>query len=153
MIATAAAGYLAPAAFGLIIAGLTRLDRTMWALWIALAALALMLLHIRNWFGLLVVAVAGAGVAAVVWWAPEQVQHGAATLTAWFLLLAAPRTAFELWSHRRRRRTRTTDADILARLTHLPAILWVGAFVILDLAALALGAWWLGADTLVRQLQ
>lgn len=153
MIATAAAGYPAPAIFGLGIAGLIQLDRTMWALWIALGALALMLLHIRNWFGLLVVTVAGGGVAAIVWWAPEKTQHAAALLAAWFLLLAAPRTAFELWTHRRRRRTRTTDADILARLTHLPAVIWVAAFIVIDLGALAVGAWWLGADTFVRRLQ
>lgn len=146
MIATAAAGYLAPAAFGLIIAGLVQLDRTMWALWIALGVLALMLIHIRNWFGLLVVAIAGAGVAAVVWWAPERVQHGAAMLVAWFMLIAAPRTAIELWSHRRRSRSRTTDADLLARLTHLPAVIWVGIFLVVNLAALGLGGWWLGAD-------
>ncbi len=149
MVATAAAGYLAPAAFGLIIAGLVQADRTMWALWLALGALALMLLYIRNWFGLLVVAIAGAGVAAVVWWAPERVQHGAAMLVAWFMLFAAPRTAIELWSHRRRTRSRTTDADMLARLTHIPAVLWVGLFLLVNLGALALGAWWLGADKVI----
>ncbi|MDQ3157260.1 MAG: M50 family metallopeptidase [Actinomycetota bacterium] len=144
MIATAAAGYLAPAALGLLIAALVQADRTMWALWFALAALALMLLYIRNWFGLLVVAVAGVGVAAIVWKAPERVQHAAALLAAWFMLIAAPRTALELWSHRRGRRSRTTDADVLARLTHMPAVLWVGVFLLLNLGALGLGAWWLG---------
>jgi len=144
MIATAAAGYLAPAVLGLLIAALVQFDRTMWALWFALAALALMLLYIRNWFGLLVVAIAGVAVAAVVWRAPERVQHGAALLAAWFMLIAAPRTAFELWSHRSRQRSRTTDADVLARLTHIPAVLWVGVFLVLNLAALGLGAWWLG---------
>jgi uncharacterized paraquat-inducible protein A len=144
MIATAAAGYLAPAVLGLLIAALVQADRTMWALWFALGALALMLLYIRNWFGLLVVAIAGVAVAAIVWKAPERVQHGAALLAAWFMLIAAPRTALELWSHRRRRRSRTTDADVLARLTHIPAVLWVGVFLMLNLAALALGAWWLG---------
>lgn len=144
MIATAAAGYLAPAALGLLIAALVQLDRTMWALWFALGALALMLLYIRNWFGLLVVGIAGLGAAAVVWRAPETVQHGAAMLTAWFMLIAAPRTALELWTHRRRRRSRTTDADVLARLTHLPAVIWVGVFLLLNTAALGVGAWWLG---------
>lgn len=144
MIATAAAGYFAPAALGLLVAALVQLDRTMWALWFALGALALMLLHIRNWFGLLVVALAGMGVAAVVWWAPERIQHSAAMLTAWFMLIAAPRTAIELWSHRRRRRSRTTDADVLARLTHIPAVIWVGVFLLVNTVALALGTWWLG---------
>jgi len=149
MIATAAAGYLAPAALGLLVAALVQLDRTMWALWFTLGALALMLLYIRNWFGLLVVAVAGIAVAAIVWRAPEQVQYAAALLAAWFMLLAAPRTALELWSHRRRERSRTTDADVLARLTRIPAVIWVGVFLLLNLAALGLGAWWLGADTFV----
>lgn len=144
MIATAAAGYLAPAVLGLLIAALVQADRTMWALWFALGTLALMLLYIRNWFGLLVVAIAGVAVAAIVWKAPDRVQHAAALLAAWFMLIAAPRTALELWSHRRRRRSRTTDADVLARLTHIPAVLWVGVFLVLNLAALALGAWWLG---------
>ena len=145
MIATAAAGYLAPAILGLLIAALVRDGRTRWALWFALGALALMLLYIRNWFGLLVVAAAGVAVAAIIWWAPERVQQSAALLAAWFMLLAAPRTALELWSHRRRRRSRTTDADVLARLTHLPAVIWVGIFLLLNLGALGLGAWWLGA--------
>lgn len=149
MIATAAAGYLAPAAFGLIIAALVQSDRTMWALWISLAALALMLVHIRNWFGLLIVALAGMGVAAIVWRAPERLQLVAGLLVAWFLLFAAPRAAFELLAHRRRTRSRTTDADVLARLTHVPAMLWVIAFLSLNLGALALGAWWLGFDKVV----
>lgn len=150
MIATAAAGYLAPAALGLLIAALVQADRTMWALWFALGILALMLLYIRNWFGLLVVAIAGVAVAAIVWRAPEHVQHSAALLAGWFMLFAAPRTALELWSHRRRRRSRSTDADILARLTHIPAVIWVTIFLALNLGALGLGAWWLGADTVVR---
>ncbi len=153
MIATAMAGYLAPASFGLGIAALIQLDRTVWALWIALGTLALMLLHIRNWFGLLVVTLASAGVATIVWLAPEQLQHAAAMLAAWFLLIAAPRTVVELWSHRRRRRSRTTDADILSRLTHVPALIWIAAFIAINVGALVLGAWWLGADTLVRRLQ
>lgn len=144
MIATAAAGYLAPAVLGLLIAALVQADRTMWALWFALGALALMLLYIRNWFGLLVVALAGVAVAAIVWKAPERVQHAAALLAAWFMLIAAPRTALELWSHRRGRRSRTTDADVLARLTRIPAVLWVGVLLLLNLGALGLGAWWLG---------
>ncbi|MBC7595555.1 MAG: M50 family metallopeptidase [Kineosporiaceae bacterium] len=153
MIATAAAGYLAPAILGLLIAALVEADRTMWAMWLALGILALMLLYIRNWFGLLVVAVAGVAVAAILWRAPERVQQSAALLAGWFMLFAAPRTALELWSHRRRRRSRNTDADILARLTHIPAVIWVAIFLTLNLGALGLGAWWLGADTVVQRSQ
>jgi hypothetical protein len=137
MIATAAAGYLAPAALGLVSVLLVEQDRTSWALYAGLATLALMLVFIRNWFGLLVVGLSAVGVALLVWRAPEHVQDFAALTFAWFLLVAAPRTVVDLWRHRRRVRTRTTDADILARLTVLPAPVWNTIFLLLTLTALA----------------
>ncbi len=45
-------------------------------------------------------------------------------------------------SARRRGRARTSDADVLARLTHVPAVLWVGLFLVADLAAVLLAAHW-----------
>ena len=56
--------------------------------------------------------------------------HGLAAwgLTA-FLLLGAPRTVVELQIARRRHGGGTSDADLLARITPLPAIVWVGADV------------------------
>lgn len=137
MIATAAAGYLAPAALGLGSVLLVDGGHTPWALYAGLATLALMLLYIRNWFGLVVVGLSGAGVGLLIWRAPERVQDFAALTFAWFLLVAAPRMTIDLWSHRRRMRTRTTDADILARLTFLPAPVWNAIFLLLTLAALA----------------
>ena len=53
----------------------------------------------------------------------------AAPTVAWFLLIAAPRTMLDLWGHRRRARTRTSDADVLGRLTHLPAAVWNAFFI------------------------
>ncbi|MEJ7634354.1 M50 family metallopeptidase [Aeromicrobium sp.] len=137
MIATAAAGYLAPAALGLGSVALVDGGHTPWALYAGLATLAMMLLYIRNWFGLVVVALSGAGVGLLIWQAPERVQDFAALTFAWFLLIAAPRTVLDLWRHRRRTRTKTTDADILARLTFLPAAAWNLLFLLLTLAALA----------------
>jgi hypothetical protein len=84
-----------------------------------------------------VVALSGAAVGVLIWRAPEQVQDFAALTFAWFLLLAAPRTVLDLWRHRRRVRTRTTDADILARLTVLPAAVWNLLFLVLTVGALA----------------
>jgi hypothetical protein len=137
MIATAAAGYLAPAALGLGSVLLVDGGHTPWALYAGLATLALMLLYIRNWFGLVVVGLSGAGVGLLIWRTPERVQDLAALTFAWFLLVAAPRMTLDLWTHRRRMRTRTTDADILARLTFLPAAVWNTIFLLLTLAALA----------------
>ena len=137
MIATAAAGYLAPAVLGLTVIALVDSGHTAWAIYAALAVLGAMLGFIRNWFGLLVVLLSGAAVGLLVWRAPDDVQTFAASTVAWFLLLAAPRATVDLWSHRRRARTRTTDADVLARLTFLPAPVWNALFVLLTLAALA----------------
>ena len=136
MVATAAAGYLAPSALGLVERG-----HTDWALYTGLATLAMMLAFIRNWFGLLVVALSGVAVGVLIWRAPEHTQDLAALTFAWFLLIAAPRTVIDLWSHRRRVRTRTTDADVLARLTHLPTPVWNLFFLLVTAAALAAAIW------------
>jgi hypothetical protein len=66
----------------------------------------------------------------------------AATAT-WFLLLAAPRAVVELQAVRRRRGSPDSDADQLARLTRVPALLWVGVFLLVDVGALLLGGSWL----------
>ena len=101
--------------------------------------LALLLLQIRNFFGLWSVLVAGAALFAVTWWASPQVQLVAAYLVTWFLLLAAPRAVVELQRHRRRGHGRSSDADVLARLTRLPGLLWVGFFLVVTLGCLLLG--------------
>jgi hypothetical protein len=138
MVAMAAAGYLAPSVLGLTCTWLVDAGHTPWALWAALLTLALMLLYIRNWFGLLVVAVAGGVVAVLIWRTASEAQDLAASVLAWFLLVAAPRATLDLWSHRRSTRSRTTDADLLARLTHVPAGLWNALLLVATLAALVL---------------
>lgn len=144
MIATAAAGYLAPAALGLGVVTLVESGRTAWALYLALGTLAAMLVFIRNWFGLLVVVLSGAAVSALIWRAPETVHDFAALTFGWFLLVAAPRTTLDLWGHRRRVRTRTTDADVMARLTVLPAAVWNLLFLLLTAGALGAAVWLVG---------
>lgn len=137
MIATAAAGYLAPTVLGLGVLLLVRAGHVAWALWLALVVVGFVLAFIRNWYGVLVVLLAGAGAAALIWRAPAEVQELAAEGFAWTLLVGAVRATLDLWSHRRRSRTRTSDADVLARLTHLPAPLWNLLFVVACAAPLA----------------
>lgn len=141
MMATAAAGYLAPAALGLGVVALVEAGRTAWALYLALGTLAAMLVFIRNWFGLFVVLLSGAAVAALIWRAPDRLHDYAALSFAWFLLIAAPRTTFDLWTHRRRVRTRTSDADVLARLTVVPAAVWNVLFLLVTTGALGTAVW------------
>ncbi len=139
MVAMAAAGYLAPSVLGLACIWLVDTGHTAWALWAGLLTLALMLLYVRNWFGLLVVGLAGGAVALLIWRTPAEVQDLAASVLAWFLLVAAPRATLDLWSHRRHTQSRTSDADLLARLTHVPAGAWNAFLLLVTVAALVLG--------------
>jgi hypothetical protein len=143
MVLTCAAGYTGPGLFGLGAAALLASGHAIGLLWALLALLALLLVQIRNWYGLWSVLVTGGVVFAATWWLPPQGQAVFAALATWFLLLAAPRTVLELQSARRRRRAPDSDADQLARLTGLPALVWVGIFLVVDVGALVLGGRWL----------
>jgi hypothetical protein len=143
MVLTCAAGYLGPGLFGLGAAALLAAGHAVGLLWALLALLALLLVQIRNWFGLWSVLATAAEVFAVTEWLPPDGQAAFAAAGTWFLLLAAPKTVVELQRARRRRGTPHSDADQLARLTRLPAVLWVGLFLLVDVGALLLGSWWL----------
>ncbi|WNV77736.1 M50 family metallopeptidase [Geodermatophilus sp. DSM 44513] len=142
MVLTCAAGYPGPALFGLGAAALLAAGHAALLLWALLALLALLLVQIRNWYGLWAVLATGAVVLAVTGWLPPAGQAAFAAAVTWFLLLAAPKTVLELQRARRRRAAPDSDADQLARLTRLPAVLWVGVFLLVDVGALLLGGWW-----------
>lgn len=143
MVATALAGYLGPALLGLGAAALLHHRHALAVLWLAVLLLGLLLLQIRNFYGLYAVGVAALAVLAVSWWGSEQVQSLAAYAGTWFLLLAAPRPVVELQLARRRGRARGSDADVLARLTRVPGLLWVLVFTVVTLACLVVGGRWL----------
>jgi len=141
MVATAAAGYLAPSLAGLIGVVLLAFDQVTVMLWAATGLLLAMLVMVRNAYGALSLLLTGAIVVAVSLLAGADVQAGFAYAVTWFLLLAAVRPVGELWRERRRRGQGRTDADQLARLTRVPAGVWVGFFGLGTLAALAAGGW------------
>jgi Peptidase M50B-like len=143
MVATAFAGYAGPALLGLGAAYLLGRDHALAVLWLAVVLLTLLLLQIRNFFGLYVVGVAGVAVFVVSWWGSGLVQTTAAYVGTWFLLLAAPRPVVELQQQRRRGRARTSDADLLARLTRVPGLVWVAGFLAVTLGCLFAGGRWL----------
>ncbi|MCW2793400.1 MAG: putative rane protein [Nocardioides sp.] len=143
MVATAAAGYAGPGLLGLGAAWLLHERHALAVLWLAVLLLGLLLLQIRNFYGLYAVLVAGVAVFVVSWWASAQAQSLVAYAGTWFLLLAAPRPVLELQGERRRGRARSSDADTLARLTGLPGLVWVGFFLAVTLGCLVLGAGWL----------
>lgn len=143
MVLTCAAGYLGPGLFGLGAAALLAAGHAVGLLWALLALLALLLVQIRNWFGLWSVLATAAVVFAVTEWLPPEGQAGFAAAGTWFLLLAAPKAVLELHRSRRRRAAPDSDADQLARLTGLPGLVWVGVFLLVDVAALVMGTRWL----------
>ncbi len=143
MIMTTAAGYVGPALLGLAAAALLANHRAVGLLWALLILLALILIQVRNWFGLWSVLVSAGVVFAVSWWLQPQTQSAFAYVLTWFLLLAAPRPVLELQTQRRGRAAASSDADQLARLTKVPGIVWVGFFLVATVGALALGARWM----------
>lgn len=141
MVLTLAVGYIGPSLLGLAAAFALTRGYAVGLLGGLLVVLALLLVQIRNLFGLWVVLVAGGLVFAVSWWGSATWQVASACAVTVLLLLGAPRTVLELHASRRRGQQRTSDADQLARLTHLPGIVWVGFFLLVTLAAAVVGGW------------
>ena len=139
MVATLMAGYLAPALVGLAAGGLLIAGYSLGLLWLLVILLALMLLQIRNFAGFGIIVLVGAVLVAVSWYAPAPVQSGVAYLVTWILLLSAPKPVLELVQMRRVGRTSHSDADQLARLTRMPAELWIVLFLVLNCIGLLLG--------------
>lgn len=145
MVAMLAAGYLAPAALGLVAALLLADGRSVALLWLLVVLSAGLILWVRNGYGFLVLLVGGAGVLLVTWYGNGQVQSVAAYLITWLLLLAAPRPLVELLTAGRRR-GRTSDPDQLAGLTRMPAVLWILLLLLANLAGLVVGVSALAPD-------
>jgi hypothetical protein len=147
MVATTAAGYPGPALVGLAAAWVLGQGYAVGVLWVLLVAVVLLLLQVRYAYGVLVLLLGGAGLAALTWWAPTAWQVAVAYALTCFLLLGSPRAVLELQTHRRRDRrsgrARTSDADQLARLTLFPAIGWVGLFLVVTVGALVQGMAWI----------
>jgi Peptidase M50B-like len=138
LVATAAAGYLAPPLLGAGAAALLAAGHETAMLWLALVLLAATFLAVRNAFGALAVLVTAGGVFAISYFTAAAVQAGFAYLAAWFLLFGGMRPVLELT--RRRYRRGVTDADQLGQLTGVSSGLWTALFLLVSAAALAAGA-------------
>jgi len=145
MVAMLAAGYLAPAVLGLVAALLLANGRSVGLLWLLVLLTAALILWVRNGYGFLVLLVGGAAVFLLTWYGGGTVQSVAAYLIAWLLLLASPRPLVELLASGRRR-GRTSDPDQLAKLTRLPAPVWMVLLLLANLAGLVVGVSTLAPD-------
>ena len=132
------AGYLGPSAVGLGGVFLLLHGRPGVVLWASLVLLALILIKIRNGLGF--VAVIGTGL--VLYWVlhtwSEPGQLAFAHFWVWFLLIGGVRTITNLfWGVARN--NQESDAAVLAKLTLLPDIVWLGIFWLGTMAALIYG--------------
>ncbi|MFR9727613.1 M50 family metallopeptidase [Saccharopolyspora sp. MS10] len=143
MVFTLFAGYPAVSLLGLGGAALVSFDQERIALWAAIGLLAVMLLAIRNAYGVLSVVVTGGALFAVSWFATPQWQAACCVLVSWFLLFGGLRPIAELRGKRTGGRAPSSDADQLARLTRFPAAGWLGVWFLIGGAALLLGGRWL----------
>jgi len=141
MILTLLAGYPAASVVGAIGAVLLTTGRITLMLAVALALLPMMLVMIRNIFGVISVVTTWGLIFAVAWFTPADVQSIFAYTAVWFLLFGGVRPVFELHRQRRRGRMPYSDADQIGRLTHVPALVWVGVFLSLAVLALVTGGW------------
>ncbi len=121
-------------------------------LWAGIVLLLVLLTQIRNWFGLLSVIGTGAATFAVIWWGSSNVMLGFACALTWLLLVGGGRAVLELQRTRHQQLRHgggqlSSDADQLARLTHLPGLIWVGLFLILAIASLGGSGWMLLRQT------
>lgn len=145
MTLTLASGYPAPTVVALGAAVLLHLGYAVGLMWLLVVACGLMLVQIRNLYGLWVILVVGAGLVSVSWWMPPLYLSWLAYLLVWLLMLSGPRPLVELARQRRDGRSRGSDIDQLARITPVPAFGWLAWFWLLTVAGLVAGGWLLMA--------
>ncbi|MFD5104157.1 M50 family metallopeptidase [Streptomyces cinereoruber] len=143
IVLTLAAGYPAAPLLGLGGAALIGTHRTTLLLWAATALLLALLVMVRNAYGILTVLLTGAAFLLVSLLTGPDVQGAFACAAVWFLLLGGVRPAFELQAKRRRGGAPDSDADQLARLTHVPAGVWLIFFHTVSICCLIGGGRWL----------
>ncbi|KFI82108.1 M50 family metallopeptidase [Bifidobacterium psychraerophilum] len=143
---TCFAGYLAPALWGLGCAALVAAGYATGALWLLVILLALMLTRIRNGYGAASVIICLIAVVALSWWGSPDMRLLAATVLAGFLLLGSIRPLVELQIQRTQGRAGQSDADQLARLTHISALLWILLWLLIALIALWYSLQWITAQ-------
>lgn len=131
------AGYLGPSLSGLAAACLIALDEITIALALTLACLVIMLIFIRNFFGVISVVLNGALVFLVLRYGTPAAQTVAACILSWFLLFSGVRWVLM-------HGTGAQDAINLTQATRIPRFVWVIFWLAITVAAL-----WAGGHLLI----
>ncbi len=126
------AGYLGPSAFGLGAAKLISVGHAVAVLWLSLLLLAILLTMVRNLFGVFSVVITGFVLYLFARYAAVGTDKVVAYVITWFLLLSGLRMVVEHGSG-------ADDAGILAGITYIPRVLWLGLWLVGTTFALVLG--------------
>lgn len=140
MVVMLLAGYLTPCLLGLGAAGLVAAEQHQLILALSIALLVALLVTVRNVFAVVVIVLTGAALVAAGFAASLSVQRASAAVLAWFLLLGGLRSIGDLRRGRRRAGGQASDADQLARLTHVPAVVWIALFMLAAAGAIVAAA-------------
>lgn len=143
MVATTLAGYLAPSLLGLGCVALLASGHITALLWLTVVVLVAMLVAVRNAYGVVSLLVTAAAVFLISWFTSAQVQAAFAYAFTWFLVFAGIRAVLELQRSRSRGRAPRSDADQLAGLTRVPAVVWVLLFGVVGIVVAVVAVRWL----------
>src|SRR3546814_18549419 len=94
------AGYVGPSILGLGTAGLLGAQRAVSVLWIGVFVITVMMVLIRNLYGVFSLAVVGAVLFGLVWWGTQEQQVTAEYFLALFILFAGPPPVWQLTRQR-----------------------------------------------------
>ncbi|HEY2307248.1 MAG TPA: M50 family metallopeptidase [Streptosporangiaceae bacterium] len=136
-IITGFVGYLGPSLFGLGAAVLLANHQVEAVLIVAGVALFVILLQVRNPFGVVSVLLNGGLIVLILKYGNAEIQAIAAYALSWFLLLSGVRFVFM-------HGTGAADAAILRRATRIPRFVWAALWLVGSLLAL-----WIGGHLLV----
>jgi len=131
-------GYLGPSACGLAAAGLIALGYIKAVLWLGVIFIAVMLLVVRNLFGVVSVVLNGGLLFLALRYGNANLQTFVAYSLSWFMLFAGVR--WVLSDH-----IGAGDAFLLRGATYVPRIVWFAMWLAGSIAAL-----WLGSRLLLR---
>jgi Peptidase M50B-like len=136
-IITGFAGYLGPSLFGLGAAALLAHHQVEAVLVVAGIFLFIILLLVRNFFGVFSVLVTGGLIVLVLWSGSLELQTITAYAVSWFLLLSGVRFVFMHGSG-------ADDAHSLRKITHIPRMAWATLWLVGTVTAL-----WIGGRILI----
>lgn len=134
------AGYPAPSIAGFVILGAVTYQHAGVAMAVLLVLLLVCLLLVRNWFGFAILLLQITLFGAIWVWNDPRVLSAVLTLVGAVLSFGGLRACLDLIWQQRRRRSKTSDAGVLAAQTRLGSMFWCYAFTTFSLALLAISA-------------